>query len=96
LNGGAGVDVLNGGNGDDVCTFAAGEANGDTLQDFIDNGAAAGDTIVFSGYGLAINGATFVQIDATHWQINSSDSLIHDLITVSNGASFDASDYLFG
>jgi Ca2+-binding RTX toxin-like protein len=96
LNGGAGVDVLNGGNGDDVFTFSAGEANGDTLQDFAGNGAVAGDTIVFTGYGLAINGATFVQIDATHWQINSADGLIHDLIAVSNGASFDASDYLFG
>ena len=37
-----------------------------------------------------------VQIDATHWQINSADGTIHDLITLTNGATVDPSDYIFG
>src|SRR6185503_6470613 len=96
LNGGAGADVLNGGNGNDTFTFAAGEANGDTVQDFNGLGAAAGDQFVFSGYGLAVNGANFVQLDATHWQINSADGTIHDIVTLAIGASVDPSDYVFG
>jgi len=65
------------------------------LVDFAGNGAAAGDTFQFEGYGTAGAGATFTPLDATHWRINSSDGAVHDTITLSNGASVNASDYLF-
>jgi len=93
LDGGAGADTLGGGGGNDTFVFHAGEADGDTIADFSGNGPAAGDSLEFHGYGTT--GASFVQLDATHWQINSSNGLIHDVITISNGASIDPSDYHF-
>jgi len=57
IDGGAGADKLSGGTGNDVFLFKAGEANGDTITDFVGNGTAAGDSILFQGYGP---GASFV------------------------------------
>ena len=72
LNGGAGADVLTGGAGNDTFVFNAGQANGDTIIDFAGNGAGAGDTLSFVGFGTAGDGATFTQIDATNqWTIHS-------------------------
>ena len=52
--------------------FNAGEANGDTIIDFAGNGASAGDTLSFVGFGTAGDGATFTQIGATNeWAIHS-------------------------
>jgi len=96
LDGGLGIDTLRGDAGNDQFIFRAGESNGDRILDFSGNGAAAGDNILLLGYGTLAQGATFVQIDATHWQINSADGLIHDIITIVNGASIDAADYIFG
>jgi len=75
--------------------FAAGEASGDAIVDFAGNGAAPGDSLRFVGYGTAADGATFTQVDAEHWSINSADGLTHDVITLLNGASVHASDYMF-
>jgi Ca2+-binding RTX toxin-like protein len=96
LTGGAGGDHLTGGTGNDTFVLNAGDANGDIITDFAGNGAAAGDAITFSGYGTAADDAHIVQLDATHWQIVSADGLIHDTITLANGATLDPSDYLFG
>ena len=51
LDGGAGADVLTGNAGNDTFVFNAGQANGDTIVDFAGNGAAAGDALLFVGYG---------------------------------------------
>jgi hypothetical protein len=59
------------------------------------NPAAHGDRFQFIGYGTAAQGATFLQIDSTHWLITSADNTIHDVITLSNCASVHASDYVF-
>jgi hypothetical protein len=32
----------------------------------------------------------------THWEVVSADGLIHDVITITNAANIDSSDYLFG
>ena len=61
-------------------------------MDFAGNGAAAGDALHFVGYGA---GASFTNIDATHWQINYNGGTQHDVITFSNAATIDASDFLF-
>jgi Ca2+-binding RTX toxin-like protein len=95
INGGGGHDLLVGNAGNDTFVFARGEANGDMISDFTGNGAAAGDSFRFVGYGTAAQGATFTQVDATHWSINSSDGLTHDVITLQNAASVHVSDYLF-
>ena len=96
IDGGAGADTLVGYGGNDTFVFQAGQANGDRIIDFDGVGAAAGDQLVFHGNGTAAQGATFVQIDATHWQINSADGLTHDILEIVNGASIDPSDYVFG
>ena len=95
LNGGAGNDILAGGGNNDTFVFRAGEANGDTITDFAGNGTSVGDQLQFLGYGTAAQGASFVQIDSTHWQINSFDGIVHDVLTLSNGASIHSSDFLF-
>ena len=64
----------------------------DTVVDFAGNGAAAGDLLHFVGYGP---GASFTNIDATHWQVNYNGGTQHDVITFSNAASVDATDFLF-
>jgi trimeric autotransporter adhesin len=92
LDGAGGADVLTGDAGNDTFIFHAGQADGDTVVDFAGNGAAAGDSLQFVGYG---GGATFTQIDATHWQVNYNFALSHDHITFMNGAAIHPSDYLF-
>jgi hypothetical protein len=72
--------------------FQKGEANGDIITDFAGNGALAGDWLLFVGYG---SGATFTQNDATHWQVNYNGGALHEVITFSNGAPIDPSDFLF-
>ena len=45
----------------------------------------------FVGYGP---GASFTNIDATHWQINYNGGASHDIITFSNAAAIDVTDFL--
>ena len=92
LDGRGGADVLAGGAGNDTFMFNVGQGNGDTIVDFAGNGAAAGDALLFVGYGA---GATFTNIDPTHWQVNFNGGSLHEIITFSNAASIDASDLLF-
>ncbi len=96
LDGGASADAMSGGTGNDAFVFRAGQANGDAIFDFSSAAAGNNDSLLFVGYGTAAAGATFVQLDATHWQINSANGLIHDTITIANGASITASDWGFG
>lgn len=90
LDGGAGADRLVGGAGFDTFVFKLGEAQGDAMVDFNGNGAAAGDDLIFEGYGP---GATFVQLSATRWSINYTGG--SEVIQVTNSAAIDASDYTF-
>jgi Ca2+-binding RTX toxin-like protein len=92
LDGRAGADVMAGGAGNDTFVFNVGQGNGDTVVDFAGNAAAAGDALQFVGYGA---GATFTNIDATHWQVNFNSGSLHEIITFSNAASIDPSDLVF-
>ena len=92
LDGQGGADILTGNAGNDTFVFNVGQANGDTVVDFAGNGAGAGDSLHFVGYGA---GASFTNIDATHWQVNYNGGASHDVITFLNGATIDASDFLF-
>ncbi|GEP54964.1 M10 family metallopeptidase C-terminal domain-containing protein [Reyranella soli] len=94
LNGGAGVDTMTGGGQDDWFQFQAGQANGDTITDFSGRGGE-NDFLQFFGYGTAAQGATFTQVDATHWQITAAGGAIQETITVANGAAITADDYAF-
>jgi hypothetical protein len=74
----------------------AGEGNGDTLMDFTGNGAAAGDSLVFFGYGTAAQGATFTELGATNqWQIHSGLGGPDEIMTLLGGATVHSTDYLF-
>jgi hypothetical protein len=54
--------------------------------------AAAGDQLSFVGFGP---GATFTNIDATHWAITYNGGANTEVITFQNGASIDATDFVF-
>jgi len=95
LNGGGGADTLQGLGGNDTFVFRPDEAQGDKVLDFVGNGTSAGDSIRFEGYGTAAQGATLVQLNATQWQVNSADGLIHETLTFSNAAAIHATDFLF-
>ena len=92
LDGQGSADVLTGNAGNDTFVFIIGQGNGDTVVDFAGNGAAAGDSLQFVGYGA---GATFTKIDATHWQVNFNGGASHEIITFMNGASIDPTDVVF-
>jgi Ca2+-binding RTX toxin-like protein len=94
IDGGDLGDTLTGNGGNDIFQFHAHEANGDAVVDFTGNGAAAGDTLVFSGYGP---GATFTQMDAQNWQVNYNENgvMYHDVISFLNLPTIDPTDYSF-
>jgi Ca2+-binding RTX toxin-like protein len=92
IDGAGGADTLTGGLGNDTFIFGPGQANGDTVTDFSGNGAGTADRLMFSGYGP---GATFTNIDPTHWQVNYNGATQHDIITFSNGAIIDPHDVFF-
>jgi Ca2+-binding RTX toxin-like protein len=87
-----GADQLTGNAGNDTFVFNMGQGNGDTVVDFAGNGAAAEDSLQFVGFG---GGATFTNIDATHWEVNYNGGASHDIITFMNGAAIDATDFVF-
>jgi Ca2+-binding RTX toxin-like protein len=90
-----GPNILVGLDGDDTFVCVKGQSDGTTIQDFNGNGPNVGDTLVFVGYGTAAQGATLTQTDPTHWNINASDGLAHDIISLANGAGVHQSDFLF-
>src|SRR5262245_42755616 len=92
LDGQGGADALTGNAGNDTFAFNVGQADGSAIVDFVGNGAAAGDSLLFVGYGA---GATFTNIDATRWQVNYNSGTQHEIITFMNGAPIDASDVVF-
>ena len=91
LDGQGGADVLTGSAGNDTFVFNVGQGNGDTIVDFTGNGVAAGDLLRFVGYGA---GASFTNVDATHWQVNHNAGTAYDVITM-NAAAIDAADFMF-
>jgi Ca2+-binding RTX toxin-like protein len=91
LNGGIGADTLSGGAGNDFFTFLRGEAQGDTVLDFTGNGAAAGDSLRFTGFGA---GATLSQSGTSdYWVINYGAQ--SETIRLVGVTSLSPTDYLF-
>ena len=96
LDDGAGADRFTGNAGNDTFVFHAGEAGGDVVTDFAGNGAAAGDSLKFIGFGTTLQGATFTEIGATNqWVVHSGLGGPDETITLLNGASVDPTDLLF-
>jgi trimeric autotransporter adhesin len=92
LDGGGSSDQLTGNAGNDTFVFRPVEGNGDTIADFAGNGLGVGDSLQFVGYG---GGATFTNIDTTHWQVNYNGGSSHDIITFSNSPTIDPTDFGF-
>ena len=84
-------DVLTGGSGDDTFVFHCSGGSGSEITDF----DSASDRVLFLGYGSEAEGASFTQLDGTHWSVNSADGLVHDVIAFSNAAAIHAHDYMF-
>src|SRR5262249_46304744 len=95
LNGAAGVDTLTGGTGNDPFVFHVGESNGDTITDFA-SVAGNHDHLVFLNFGLVSDGASFVQLDATHWRVSDGGGFFQETIVIANGATINPADVTFG
>lgn len=93
LDGGLDADILTGEAGNDIFRFVRGEANGDVITDFAGNGAAAGDRLVFVGYGSKAEGASFTNLGGEAWQITSADGLTVEMITITGVVA--AQDWVF-
>jgi Ca2+-binding RTX toxin-like protein len=97
ISGGGGNDVLTGGSGNDNFVFTSGSTVGATITDFAGNGAAAGDSLEFHGFGATSDGATLTWLSGNQWQVHSGLDGHNEIITI-NGAiagSIHASDYQF-
>lgn len=92
IDGGGGNDSLVGGGGNDTFVFQAGQTHGDVIYDFEGNGAGAGDTLKFVGFGA---GATLQQYSATEWYVASANGSILEVITLVGAPTLDPSDYVF-
>jgi serralysin len=92
IDGGPGKDNYVGGPGSDTFIFHAGEASGDSIEDFEGAGVSGGDTIQLIGYGA---GATFTKTDPDTWVVTSADGKISDTITIKGGDAIAAGDYNF-
>jgi Ca2+-binding RTX toxin-like protein len=92
IDGGPGADGMAGGSASDTFAFRRGEANGDTVADFNGNGPALGDSLRFVGFG---QGATFAQVDATHWRIDYDGGAAQEVVAFSNAPAIHQSDYAF-
>src|SRR5262249_23673961 len=90
ITGGLGADILTRGGGHHTLLFRPREGVGGRMVDFNGAGAGAGDLLLFSGFAA---GATFTQVDVTHWQVNYGAS--HEVMTFSNAAVIHPSDFLF-
>jgi hypothetical protein len=79
-----------GGQGNDALIFDVGQASGDTVMDLQRRGGRG-----LVGLRRLGPGATFTNIDTTHSQVNYNGGASHEVITFSNAASVDASDFIF-
>jgi VCBS repeat-containing protein len=96
LDGKGGHDRLAGWGGNDTFVFAAGEADGDSVDNVTNVFAGAYESFRFVGFGTAADGATFTQIgDTNQWQIHSGLDGHNEVITFLNGARVYASNYVF-
>jgi VCBS repeat-containing protein len=96
LDGKGGHDRLVGRGGNDTFVFAAGEADGDWVDNVMGIDAVAHESFRFVGFGTAADGATFTQIgDTNQWQIHSGLDGHNEVITFLNGARVYASNYVF-
>lgn len=92
IDGGGSNDSLVGGGGNDTFVFRAGQTHGDVVYDFQGNGAGAGDTLTFAGFGA---GATLQQYSATEWFVISAGGSALEVFTLVGAPTLDASDYVF-
>ena len=80
----------------DATHTVAGQPLPTNEEDTLDGGAGADR--MSGGQGddaYVVDNPGDVDIDATHWQVNYNGGASHDIITFMNGASIDATDFLF-
>jgi Ca2+-binding RTX toxin-like protein len=90
INGAGGADTLSGGWGHDLFVLHAGEADGDLILDFQNQGRSS-DQLEFSGFGQG----TLTQIDTTHWAIGYENNSHAPEVIEILGTSVNLNDYHF-
>ncbi len=94
IEGGLGADQLYGDAGNDTFILRKGEFAGDVIEDFTGNGAALGDSIVFTGFSSA---AVLVDLGGGNWMVqDGSYTETFRIKTPIGEVAFSAEDYGFG
>ena len=91
LDGGAGADEMSGGAGVDVFVLTLGEIEGDSILDFVGNGASLGDSLLFQGFG---DDASLTHIGDL-WTVLYEGGAESETFQIAGVSALATGDYLF-
>lgn len=92
LDGGLGADTLTGGANNDIFVLSKTGANGDTITDFVGNGASAGDSLLLTGWGAG----TVWALTAIPGQLQITDGVDGTIAFVNVAGAIHTTDVVFG
>ena len=93
LDGGGAADTLTGNAGNDIFFFTPAKRMATTSRTSKAT-ARRRELLRFSGFGTAAQGATFTDIGANQWQIDSGLDGHNEVITLANSATVHTSDFI--
>ncbi len=91
LDGGTGADQLSGGAGNDLFVLGVGEVSGDSILDFLGNGASLGDSLLFQGFGEAAS----LTNSGDQWTVHYDGGANDETFQIVGVTSLSNGDYLF-
>ena len=91
LDGGAFADEMSGGAGNDIFVLTLGEISGDSILDFVGNGASLGDSLLLQGFGDDASLGNAGDL----WTVFYDDGASSETFQIAGVTSLASGDYLF-